>query len=36
MRTFATEIFDIVKGRQVFEKLLVNGICLIDEFEKEN
>jgi hypothetical protein len=35
MRTFATEIFDIVKGRQVFEKLLVNGICLIDEFEKE-
>lgn len=35
MRTFASEIFEGVRGKQVFEKLFVNGICLIDEFEKE-
>ena len=35
MRTFATEKFEPVQGKQIFEKLLINGICLIDEFEKE-
>jgi len=35
MRKFATKIFETVKGKQVFEKLLVDGICLIDEFENE-
>jgi len=35
MRKFATEIFEAVKGKQTFEKLLVDGICLIDEFENE-
>ncbi len=34
MRIFATEIIDSIKGKQVFEKLLVDGICLLDEFEK--
>ena len=35
MRTFASEILDLVKGKQVFEKLLVDGVCLLDEFENE-
>lgn len=35
MRTFASEIFEAVRGRQIFEKLIVNDVCLIDEFEKE-
>jgi hypothetical protein len=35
MRIFATQIIESVKGQQVFEKLLVNGICLFDEFESE-
>jgi hypothetical protein len=35
MRKFATEIFEAVKGKQTFEKLLVDGICLIDEFENK-
>jgi hypothetical protein len=35
MRKFATEIFETVKGKQTFEKLVVDDICLIDEFEKE-
>ena len=35
MRTFASEIIEAVKGKQIFEKLIVNNICLIDEFEKE-
>ncbi|MBP8944806.1 MAG: hypothetical protein KBG25_02705 [Paludibacteraceae bacterium] len=35
MRKFATKIFETVKGKQVFEKLLVDDICLIDEFENE-
>jgi len=34
MRIFATEIIETIKGKQVFEKLLVDGICLLDEFEK--
>ena len=33
MRIFATEIIETIKGKQVFEKLLVDGICLLDEFE---
>ena len=35
MRIFATEIIESVKGWQVFEKLLVDGVCLLDDFEKE-
>lgn len=35
MRTFASEIFEVVQGKQVFEKLLVDNVCLIDEFEQE-
>ena len=35
MPTFASEILEAVKGKQIFEKLIVNNICLIDEFEKE-
>lgn len=35
MRTFATQIIEAVKGKQIFEKLIVNGICLLDEFEEE-
>lgn len=36
MRTFATENMEEVKGsRQTFEKLSVNGICLLDMFEEE-
>ena len=35
MRTFASEILEAVKGKQIFEKLIVNNICLIDEFEIE-
>jgi hypothetical protein len=34
MRIFATEIIEAVQGKQVFEKLLVDGVCLLDEFEK--
>lgn len=34
MRIFATEIIESVRGCQIFEKLLVNGICLLDEFEE--
>lgn len=34
MRIFATEIIDAIKGKQVFEKLLVDGVCLLDVFEK--
>ena len=35
MRIFATQIIESVKGWQVFEKLLVDDVCLLDEFEKE-
>jgi hypothetical protein len=35
MRIFATQIIEAVKGKQVFEKLLVDNVCLLDEFEKE-
>lgn len=35
MRTFASEIFEVVRGKQVFEKLFVDDVCLIDEFEEE-
>lgn len=35
MRKFATEIFETVKGKQTFEKLVVDDICLIDEFENK-
>jgi len=35
MRKFATEIFEAVKGKQTFEKLVVDDICLIDEFENK-
>jgi len=35
MRIFATEIIESVRGSQVFEKLLVDGECLLDNFEKE-
>ena len=35
MRTFATQIIEAVKGKQIFEKLIVNGLCLLDEFEEE-
>lgn len=34
MRIFATEIIDAINGKQVFEKLLVDGVCLLDEFEE--
>lgn len=35
MCIFATEIIESVKGWQVFEKLLVDGVCLLDDFENE-
>lgn len=35
MRTFDTEIIEQIKGKQVYEKLLVNGECLLDQFEAE-
>lgn len=35
MTNFALEIIDAVKGSQVFEKLVVDGVCLFDEFEKD-
>jgi len=36
MRTFATENMEEVKGsRQTFEKLYVDGICLLTNFEEE-
>lgn len=35
MRIFATQNIESVKGWQVFEKLLVDEVCLLDEFEKE-
>jgi len=34
MRIFATQIIETIKGKQVFEKLLVDGVCLLDEFEE--
>jgi hypothetical protein len=33
MRIFATQIIESIKGRQVFEKLLVDGVCFFDVFE---
>jgi hypothetical protein len=35
MSIFASKKFEPVQGRQVFEKLFVNDVCLIDEFEQE-
>ena len=34
MNKFALETIDAIKGKQRFEKLLVDGVCLFDEFEK--
>ena len=35
MRIFATEIMEEVKGKQTFEKLVIDGTCFLDEFTKE-
>ncbi|NCC99736.1 MAG: hypothetical protein EOL95_08580 [Bacteroidia bacterium] len=35
MRTFATQRLEAVQGKQIFEKLFVNDVCLIDEFKKQ-
>lgn len=35
MHTFVTEIIEAIHGKQIFEKLSVDGICFIDEFEAE-
>lgn len=35
MRTFVSEIFEIVQGKKVFEKLFVDNVCLIEEFEQK-
>lgn len=35
MHTFVFEIIDAVHGKQTFEKLIVDGVCFIDEFEAE-
>lgn len=35
MRTFATETIKAIQGKQTFEKLTIDGVCLLDEFEAE-
>lgn len=35
MSTFATRNIDAVVGKQVFQKLVMDGVCLFDEFEEE-
>jgi hypothetical protein len=35
MCRFVLNKIDAVKGEQVFEKLIINGICQFDEYEKE-
>jgi len=35
MHTFATETIDAIRGKQSFEKLVIDDVCLLDEFEKE-
>jgi len=35
MSIFATEILDAIHGKQIFEKLFVNDVCLLDVFEAE-
>ena len=35
MPIFATEILEAIHGKQIFEKLFVDGVCLLDEFEAE-
>lgn len=35
MRTFATETLEAIRGKQTFEKLSIDGVCLLDEFEVE-
>lgn len=34
MRTFATETIDAIHGKQTFEKLIIDGVCQFDEFER--
>jgi len=35
MRIFETKLIEQVKGKQVYEKLVVNGECLLDQFESD-
>jgi len=35
MRIFVTETIDAIHGQQTFEKLFVDGVCHLDEFEAE-
>lgn len=35
MRTFATETIDAIHGKQTFEKLIIDGVCQFDVFERE-
>lgn len=34
MSIFALKELDAIKGKQTFEKLVIDGECLLDEFEE--